>query len=57
MSPFVVHIQPHVVATSLWCESCALPSRLRVAVLDVDTLNVLVRFEICADCGEQERLR
>lgn len=53
----VIRIQPHIVATAIWCDQCALPSRVRVALLNVDTLNVFTRFEVCNDCGRQETLR
>lgn len=53
----VVRIQPHVTATGIWCDHCALPSRLQVALLNVDTLNVLARYQVCDNCGRHETLR
>lgn len=57
MKPHVIRLQPHVTATGLWCDDCALPSRIRLALLDIDTLGVLSRFVLCDECGRQETLR
>jgi hypothetical protein len=52
----VVRVQPHTVDHGLWCASCLLPSVLRIALLNVDTLNVLSRYDWCDECGRQERV-
>lgn len=52
-----VWVQWHDVAWGLWCDACALPSKVRWAMINVATLNVLSRVEQCTDCGHVEALR
>lgn len=52
-----IMVQWHEVASGLWCTTCMVPSRIRWALLNVDTLNVIARCEQCTDCGQVVQLR
>jgi hypothetical protein len=52
----VVRLQWHLVDHGLWCDRCLLPSVYRLALQNIATLTVVLRLEVCDDCGHQERL-
>lgn len=53
----VVVFEWHMVAHGLWCDSCLLPSRYRVALVQQSTLRTCMTVAVCDDCGRQERER
>jgi hypothetical protein len=61
VAPYVVLIEAGEPETGLWCDSCLLPSVVRVPLIMITETGAsdtaLSPAELCTECGKQELTR